>query len=56
MYSYLALILVSVMSMIVLDEDPTNVSPVEWVLFAVMAYAALGFFRLYQERERERHR
>jgi hypothetical protein len=44
------LFLVSVFGIVVLDDDPTGVSPQEWIFFAVMLYAAVSFFRRYQER------
>ena len=34
---------------IVFDDDPRSVSMQEWVLFIVMIYAALSFFRTYRK-------
>lgn len=47
--NYFALFLAAVIGIVVFDDDPTSVSLQEWVLFAVMVYAALSFFRLYRE-------
>lgn len=54
MFNYVALIFVAVAVMVVTDDDPTTVSLQEWALFAVMAYAAYGFFRAYVEYEKRR--
>jgi hypothetical protein len=48
LFNYFALFLVAVLGIVVLDDDPTGVSIQEWVLFAVMLYAAVGFFRCYR--------
>jgi hypothetical protein len=47
MYNYFALALVSTIGIVFLDEDPSSVSVQEWVLYAVLIYAAVGFFRTY---------
>jgi len=47
------LILVSIVGIVVLDEDPSGVSLQEWVFFGVMIYAALGFYREYMERHKQ---
>jgi hypothetical protein len=49
MWNYFALFMVAVIGIVVLDEDPTSVSIQEWVLFAVMIYAAISFFRSYRD-------
>jgi hypothetical protein len=49
MYNYVALFTVSVIGIVFLDEDPTSVSIQEWMLFAVMIYAAVSFFRAYRK-------
>ncbi|BBL69503.1 hypothetical protein [Methylogaea oryzae] len=38
--SYFAAFVVSVVIMVVTDDDPTSVSLVEWAMFGVMAYSA----------------
>ena len=47
MYNYFALAAVSALAIVFLDDDPTSVSVQEWILYAVLVYAALGFFRVY---------
>lgn len=47
------LILVSIVGIVVLDEDPGGVSLQEWVFFAVMIYAAAGFYREYMDRRNQ---
>jgi hypothetical protein len=47
--SYFSLFMVAVVAMIVLDDDPTGVSVEEWVLFCVMIYSAVSFFRSYRD-------
>jgi hypothetical protein len=47
MWNYVALFTACMIGIVVLDEDPTSVSIQEWVLFAVMIYAAISFFRSY---------
>ncbi len=57
MFNYVALFTIAVIGIVVLDEDPTSVSIREWVLFAIMIYAAVSFFRGYRElisREKKR--
>lgn len=49
MFNYFALFLVSSIGIIVLDDDPTGVSIQEWVLFAIMIYSAISFFRIYRK-------
>lgn len=49
MLNYFALLLVSVVGIVFLDDDITSVSIQEWILFAVMMYAAIGIFRYYRE-------
>jgi hypothetical protein len=45
MYNYFALALVSTFGIVFLDDDPSGVSVQEWILYAVLLYSALGFFR-----------
>lgn len=40
MLNYVALILVAVIGMSVLDDDRTSVSTEEWIIYAVMLFAA----------------
>ena len=40
MLNYVALILVAVIGMSVLDDDRTSVSTEEWIIYAVMMFAA----------------
>jgi Ca2+/Na+ antiporter len=49
MANYFLLFTAAIIGIVVLDEDPTSVSIQEWVLFAVMIYAAVAFFRRYRE-------
>jgi hypothetical protein len=49
LYNYFFLFLVSVIGIVLFDDDPTGVSIQEWILFAIMIYSALSFFRLYRE-------
>ncbi|BBL75917.1 hypothetical protein [Methylomagnum ishizawai] len=49
MVNYLLMIVASVAGIVVLDEDPSSVSPQEWILFAVMAYSTVGLLRKLQE-------
>lgn len=49
MFNYFALFMVSVVGIVVLDDDPTSVSIQEWIFFAIMIYSAYGFFRRYRE-------
>lgn len=52
MINYFLVFLAAVAGIVFFDEDPTSVSVQEWVLFAVMIYAALSFMRLYREHVR----
>lgn len=45
MYNYFALALVATFGIVFLDDDPSGVSVQEWILYAVLLYSALGFFR-----------
>jgi len=47
MYNYFALALVSTLGIVFLDDDPSSVSVQEWILYAVLIYSAVGFFRTY---------
>lgn len=49
MYNYFALALVSTVGIVFLDDDPNSVSVQEWILYAVLLYSAVGFFRKYFE-------
>ncbi len=49
MYNYFALALVSTFGIVFLDDDPASVSVQEWILYAVLIYSAVGFFRKYYE-------
>lgn len=48
LFNYFALFLAATIGIVVFDDDPTGVSPQEWVLFAVMLYAALSFVKRYR--------
>ncbi|MGX2039823.1 hypothetical protein ACWJKU_06770 [Methylocaldum sp. MU1018] len=56
MYNYFALCLVAFVGIVAFDDDPTGVSPREWILYAVLLYAATSFFRRYLERLRQQIR
>lgn len=49
MFNYFLLALAASIGIVVVDDDPTNVSVQEWVLFAVLIYAGISFLRLYVE-------
>ncbi|HWO99245.1 MAG TPA: hypothetical protein VNL74_01280 [Methylococcus sp.] len=49
MINYFLLFLAAVVGIVVFDDDRTSVSVQEWVLFAIMLYAALSFFRRYRD-------
>jgi hypothetical protein len=49
MLNYFALFIVSVVGIVVFDDDPAGVSPQEWIFFAVMIYAAINLLRLFQQ-------
>jgi len=49
MLNYFALALVSTIVIVFFDDDPSSVSIQEWILYAVLIYAAIGFFRTIAE-------
>lgn len=49
MVNNLALFIVSVLGIIVLDDDPTAVSAQEWIFFGVMVYSAISLIRLARQ-------
>lgn len=49
MYNYFAMALVSTIGIVFFDDDPSSVSIQEWILYAVLIYSAVGFFRAYLE-------
>lgn len=49
LFSYFALFLVSVVGIVVFDDDPTGVSIQEWIFFAVMLYTAVSIFKGLRE-------
>ncbi len=49
MYNYFALALASTAGIVFLDDDPNSVSVQEWILYTVLLYSAVGFFRKYFE-------
>lgn len=53
--NHFALFFAAVVGIVVFDDDPTGVSPQEWVLFVIMIYAAWSFFRIYRRIVREQH-
>lgn len=56
MLNYFALSLVSTIGIVFFDDDPTSVSVQEWILYAVLIYSALGFFREYLKLIKDDHR
>ncbi|MBP1149772.1 MULTISPECIES: hypothetical protein [Methylocaldum] len=56
MYNYFALSLVALVGIVVFDDDPTGVSLQEWILYAVLLYAAFSFFRRYLAQIRQQIR
>ncbi|MGI9212350.1 MAG: hypothetical protein ACR2HF_07730 [Methylococcaceae bacterium] len=53
MINNVLLIVASIVGIVVLDEDPSSVSIQEWIFFAVMIYAAIGFYREYYGRYKD---
>jgi hypothetical protein len=53
LFNYFALFFAAMIGIVVFDDDPTGVSPQEWVLFVVMLYAAISFARRYRGLLRE---
>lgn len=53
--NYFVLFVAAVVGIVVFDDDPTGVSLQEWVLFVVMIYAALSFFRIYRRIVRDQY-
>ena len=49
MFNYIALLTVAMVGIVFFDDDPTSVSIQEWVLFAIMIYAAGHLYRLFRE-------
>jgi hypothetical protein len=49
MVNYFALALVSTVGIVFFDDDPGSVSIQEWILYAVLIYAAVGFVRKFIE-------
>jgi len=49
MFNYFALFMVSVIGIVVLDDDPAGVSPQEWVFFAVMLYSAVNLLKIFRQ-------
>lgn len=47
MFNYLAMALAATVGIVFFDDDPGAVSWQEWILYAVLVYAALGFLRVY---------
>ncbi|AAU93052.1 MULTISPECIES: hypothetical protein [Methylococcus] len=48
MFNYAVIVTAALAGIVLVDDDPTSVSLEEWVLFAVMIYAASSFMRLYR--------
>ena len=48
LFNYFALFLAAAIGIVFFDDNPTGVSPQEWVLFAVMLYAAISFVKCYR--------
>lgn len=53
MLNYFALFVVSVVGIVVFDDDPTGVSVQEWIFFAVMIYSAVSLLRRFQQYMRD---
>ena len=49
MFNHVALLTVAIIGMVFLDDDPTSVSIQEWVLFAIMIYAASQLYRRFRD-------
>lgn len=45
--NYLALFIVTIIGIVVLDDDPSGVSTQEWIFFAVMLYAAASMVKIF---------
>ncbi len=55
MYNYFALALASTIGIVFFDDNPSSVSIQEWILYAILIYAAVGFVRKFIEMaEREK--
>ncbi|QXP84766.1 hypothetical protein ABZN20_10065 [Methylococcus sp. ANG] len=48
MLNYAIIVTAALAGIVLVDDDPTSVSVEEWILFAVMIYAASSFMRLYR--------
>lgn len=49
MFNYIALLTVAMVGIVFFDDDPTSVSIQEWVLFAIMIYAAGQLYRRFRD-------
>lgn len=49
MLNYLAMALAATVGIVFFDDDPGAVSWQEWILYAVLVYAAFGFLRVCLE-------
>ncbi len=49
MYNYFGLALFSTIGIVFFDDDPGSVSIQEWILYAILIYAAVGFVRKFIE-------
>ncbi len=47
MYNYFALALIATVGIVFLDDNPDSVSVQDWILYAVLIFAAIGFLRKY---------
>jgi hypothetical protein len=54
-YNYLAMAVAATVGIVFFDDDPSAVSTQEWVLYAVLLYAAFGFFRRLLEIAKNNH-
>ncbi|MDD2769304.1 MAG: hypothetical protein PHT19_11260 [Methylococcus sp.] len=50
MLNYALIVAAALAGIILFDDDPTSVSIQEWILFAVMIYAAASFMRLHRRK------
>ncbi|MEN8261241.1 MAG: hypothetical protein ABFS02_11760 [Pseudomonadota bacterium] len=53
MISYLGLVIASTAIILVFDDDPTAVSPLEWVMFAVLIYSGWSVYRIIRQLYRD---
>ena len=47
--SYVGLVIASTTVILVFDDNPTSVSPLEWVMFAVLVYSGWSVYRIIRQ-------